>query len=586
MRREEIIAIAAPVLCPSSTPAMIVDTLACLILVLGVAFGISRPVVDRLRLAPAEGLVAGVGLSLVAAWAVAWTVFTTGFPLWGYWLLPVLAAAGLAAGWRGVRGFAADPAARDIAVGQLIVTGWCVGWLAFVRNHSGGAWMGDATEHWERTRFFLRDWPADRLFFDTYEMPARPPLSNLLTAAFMRITQADYAHFQVVMAALCSLAYLPVGLLAGRFGGRPAARIAAAVLMVNPLFLQNATYPWTKLPAVFFILSGLYFFLRVRDADESSGRAAVVCALLFGGAVVTHYSAGPYVGVLALAWAAMGWRRRDPGFARMTACAVAAGACVLAPWFIWSVAQYGWNGTFLSNSSVTSLGRWQGSHLAKIMLNLRDTLIPPQVRGFRGVLFRQASPWGIARDQLFLLYQLNLLLALGSVGCLAVIREAFRAAGAARPRDRLFWVLAVAGFVVLGLSVYGDREHYGMAHICLQSVVLLGLVFLASRWRNLGRGWRLALVAGWTVDFCLGIALQFAVEDFAIDRWLLPGRSIAEVSKTYTLVSQENLLEKIIAHHAFFADILQTPPALVLALLGAILCMALLRARRAPANPQ
>jgi hypothetical protein len=133
--------------------------------------------------------------------------------------------------------------------------------------------------------------------------------------------------------------------------------------------------------------------------------------------------------------------------------------------------------------------------------------------------------------------------------------------------------------------VYGDREHYGIVHICLQSVVLLGLAFLASRWRGMGRGWQLALVLGWTVDFCLGIALQFAVEDFAIDRWLLPGRNLLEVSQTYTLVSQENLREKIIAHFAYFADILTTPPALVLALLGAILCMALLRACRAPAGP-
>jgi 4-amino-4-deoxy-L-arabinose transferase-like glycosyltransferase len=564
---------------------MIADTLVCLLLVLGVAFGLSRPFIDRFRLAPAETVVAGAALSLIAAWAIAWAVFVTGFPLWGYWLLPALAAAGLAFGWRGAARLGADPAARDLMAGQLIVTAWCVAWLSFVRSHSGGAWMGDWLEHWQRALFFLRDWPRDTPFIDIFEMPARPPLANVLTAAFMEVTRADYAHFQVIMAALCSLAYLPVGLLAGRFGGGRAARVAAVVLMVNPLFLQNATYPWTKLPAVFFILGGLYFFLRVRDGDALSGRAAVVCALLLGGAVVTHYSAGPYVGVLALAWIAMGWgRRRDPGFLRMTAAAAAAGALVLAPWFAWSVAQYGWHATFLSNSSVTTLGKWQGSHVVKIALNLRDTVLPPQVRGFRGSLFRQSSRWGALRDQCFLLYQINLPLALGSVGCVAVAREALRAARAAEPRDRRFWTLALAGFVVLSVAVYGDREHYGIVHICLQSVVLCGLAFLASRWGGLGRGWQMALVIGWTADFCLGIALQFAVEDFAIDRWLFPGRGLPEVSQTYTLVSQENLREKIIAHFAYFADILATPPALVLALLGAIFCMALMRARRVPAS--
>jgi len=588
MGREEIIAIGARVLCHDAhrTP-MIVDMLACLLLVLGVAFGLSRPVADRLRLSPVETVVAGAALSLIAAWAVAWAVFVSGLPLGFYWLLPALAALGIALGWRGTARLVADPAARDLMAGQLIVTGWCVAWLSFVKNHSGGAWTGDSFEHWERAAYFLRAWPKDQLFLQIYELPARPPLVNVLTAAFMRMTQADYVHFQVIMTALCSVAYLPMGLLAGRFGGRPAARVAAVILMINPLFLQNATYPWTKLPAVFFILGGLYFFLRVRDDDEASGRAAIVCALMLGGAVVTHYSAGPYVAVLAAAWIAMGWGRRGgPGFVRMTAAAAAAGACVLAPWFLWSVSQYGWHGTFLSNSSVTSLGRWQGNHLLKVALNVRDTLLPPQVRGFHGTLFRQTSRWGALRDQCFLIYQINLPLALGSVGCVAVAREAWRAARSANAADRTFWSLALAGFVVLSVAVYGDREHYGVVHICLQSVVLLGLAFLASRWGALGRGWRVALVLGWAVDFCLGIALQFAVEDFAIDRWLLPGQNLGQVSETYTLVSQENLREKIIAQFAYFADILTTPPALVLALLGAIFCMALLRARRSPASRQ
>jgi 4-amino-4-deoxy-L-arabinose transferase-like glycosyltransferase len=569
---------------------MIVDTLACILLVLGVTFGLSLPFVRYFRLGAAESVVAGAALSLIAAWGFAWAIYISGAPLWTFGLLPVFAAASIvltSAGLRGTPRIALDPSARDLVVGQLIVTSWCVGWLAFIKSHSGGAWMGDSFEHWERAHFFLRQWPADRLFIDVFQLPARPPLANVLTAVFMRLTREDYAHYQIISAILCSLAYLPVGLLAGRFGGRSAARVAAVFLMVNPLFLQNATYPWTKLPAVFFILTGLYFFLRVRDDDGSSGRAAIACAISLGGAVLTHYSAGPYVATLALLWIVMGWQRAwRPPFPAMTAVAVLVGACVLAPWFIWSVTYYGWGGTFLSNSSVTTLGKWQGSHLVKIALNLRDTLIPPQVRGFSGTLFRQTSPWGTLRDQFFLLYQVNLLFALGSIGWIAVVREGWRESRLAAPRDRQFWVLALAGFVIGSIAVYGDREHYGITHICLQSVVLLGLGFLASRWEGIGPGCRVALVAGCVVDFCLGIALQFAVEDFAIDSWLNPGRPLAEVARTYSGVTQANLDEKIIAQMPYFSDTLTTPPALVLALLGAIFCMALLRARRPSANTE
>jgi 4-amino-4-deoxy-L-arabinose transferase-like glycosyltransferase len=569
---------------------MIADTLVCILLVLGVAFGISLNFIRFFRLSLAESVVAGAALSLVAAWGVAWAVFISGAPLWGYALLPAFAAAGIAltsASQRGAAGIVRDPGARDLVFGQLIVTGWCVGWLGFVRSHSGGAWTGDSYEHWERAHYFLHQWPDYRLFIDQFEMPARPPLANVLTAAFMQMTRSDYAHYQIITTVLCSLAYLPVGLLAGRFGGRRAARIAAVLVMLNPLFLQNSTYPWTKLMAVFFILTGLYFFLRVRDEDEASGRAAVVCALCLAGAVVTHYSAGPYVATLAVLWIAMGFQRGwRASFAWMTVVAVLAGACVLAPWFSWSVAEYGWAGTFLSNSSVTTLGKWQGSHLIKIALNLRDTLIPPQVRGFQGRLFRQSSPWGSLRDQCFILYQVNLLFALGCVGWVVAGREGWRESKAAAPGERAFWFLAIAGFVVGSIAVYGDREHYGITHICLQSVVLLGVAFIASRWENLPRGWKCALAAGCVADFVFGIALQFALEDFAIDLWLDPGRSLPDIARTYSAVAQENLDEKIIAQNPYFADILTARPALVLALLAAIFCMALLRARRPRAQPE
>jgi 4-amino-4-deoxy-L-arabinose transferase-like glycosyltransferase len=566
---------------------MIVDTLVCLILVLGVAFGLARPVVGRLGLGAAESLVAGAALSLIAAWAVAWTVFISGAPLSAYWLIPALAAIGLLVGRRSAAQLLSDPMARDLVWGQVIVTGWCVAWLSFVKAHTGGAWTGDSFEHWERARFFLRQWPRDRLFIEYYILPARPPLANVLTAAFMRMTTIDYAHFQVVTTALCSLAFLPAGLLAGRLGGRPASRMAAVILMLSPLFVQNATYPWTKLEAVFFILTGLYFFLRVRDRDAGSATAGVLCALSLGGAVVTHYSAGPYVVVLAAAWIAIGFGRKwDGPFLRLTLLCAGAGACVLTPWFAWSVAEYGWRGTFLSNSTVSMVAKNPGNPLVDMVLNMRDSLVPPQVRGFKGTIFAQTSPWGALRDQCFLVYQLNPLLALGCVGFIAVARELCRAARLATRRDRLFWTATIAGFFVVSFTTYGDRDHYGIGHICLQSLVLLGLAFLASRWGGLSRAWRLALIAGWAVDFCLGIALQFAVEDFAIDRWLTPGRNVMEVSKTYTLISQENIVEKFMTHLAYFADILPTPPVTVLALLGAILCLALVRVRRTPQLPQ
>jgi hypothetical protein len=564
---------------------MIADSLVCLLLVLVVTFGLSRPLVGWFGLGPAETVVAGAAFSLILAWAYAWAVFTSGAPLGAYAVLPVAACVFLAVGRRSLARLLADPAARDLAVGQLIVTAWCVAWLSFVTSYSGGAWTGDFVEHWQRALYFMRNWP-DSTFIEIYQLPARPPLSNVLTGAFMQMTHADFAHYQVIMGGLSSLAYLPVGLLAGRYGGRRAIRVAAALVMLNPLFVQNATYPWTKLHAAFFILSGLYFFLRVQDNDAHSPRAGIACALCLGGAVVTHYSAGPYVVVLAAAWVACGFGRHwDAAFLRTTGLAAAAGACVLAPWFLWSISQFGFQGTFLSNSSISMMQKAPGSPPVVAALNFRDTFVPPQLRGFHGTLFRQTSSWGTLRDQLFLVYQLNPLLALGSVGWLAVAVQAVRRARAAPRRQAFFWAASLAGVLLLSFAAYGDRDHYGIGHICLQSTVLGGLAFLASQWGAVGRAWRIALIAGCAVDFTLGIALQFAVENFAFDRWFDPSRSFAGMLGSYAVVTQGNLRWKIIAHLTYFADILQTPPALVLALLGAVLWMALLRVRKLPVDP-
>jgi 4-amino-4-deoxy-L-arabinose transferase-like glycosyltransferase len=564
---------------------MIVDSLLCLLVVLGVAFGLARPVVGRFGLRPAEEVVAGAVLSLLGAGALFWFVFTEGLPLWLDRLVPALAWAFLLVGARGFRRLLADPEARGLVTGQLVVTGWCVAALAFVRSYTGGAWTGDEIEHWERAIFFGRGLLPDHLFIGMYLLPARPPLVNLLDAGFLRVTNGDYAYYQVIMTTLCSLAYLPVGLLAGRFRGRPAAGMAALVLLVSPLFLQNSTYPWTKLPAAFFILAGFYFFLRVRDEDQGLGTAAVLCAVCLGGAVIAHYSAGPYVLVVAAGWIALGFRRRwDGRFLRLTLLSALAGAVVLLPWFGWSVEHFGARATFLSNTSVGMLHARPASPLVVMALNFRDNLVPPQVRGYHSGLFAQTSPWGTLRDNFFLLYQLNLLFVLGCVGWVVIAVQAVRAARRTARREAWFWGLSAAGVVLLSGATYLDRDHWGTTHICLQPAVLCALAFLASQWDRLGRRWRVALAAGWVLDVLLGIALQLGVEDYALDQWLNPQGSFGQMVGSFSVVAQNNIRWKFIAHLRYFADILPTPQVVMLALMGAILAMALVRARRDPAG--
>jgi len=91
--------------------------------------------------------------------------------------------------------------------------------------------------------------------------------------------------------------------LAAARGGSP----AAPVLMLSPLFVQNVTFPWTKLPAAFFRARGRA--AAVRNLREPTGHWHLgLAAALLAAAVLTHYSSAVWAVALGAGWAFSGWR--------------------------------------------------------------------------------------------------------------------------------------------------------------------------------------------------------------------------------------------------------------------------------------
>lgn len=573
---------------PARPPAflMMPDILGSLLLFALLTFGPGWWLAARLRATPAERLVASVVASWLALYLVGWIVYVAALPQAWFWSLPGVAVAGIAAGWGPLRELWRDPAARELVLAQALVTAWCVGWLALVVSYSGGGWMGDWFGHWQRADFFLQRGPVDIRFNGFDALTSRPPLANVVFGVGMALTRPDFAHYQLVLTFLGTLAFLPAALLAGRFAPttdpamrNTAIRVLAVLFLASPMFVQNATFAWTKLHAAFFTLAALHFLLRA--GTTGFPRAGILFSVTLAGALLTHYSAGPYALVFAAAWIGRGAGRwRDAAWWRETAGAATAGFAMLATWFGWALAVYGPRGTFLTNTTVTDQAATPGAQLAAALLNVRDTIVPHFLRTVDPALITQSSPWGAWRDWFFQLYQVNLIFIFGSLTWLAVLGALIAAARASPPRQRLAWGAGAVAVILLGVIVHAERDSWGLAHICLQPLVLAGLAMLAAWWTALTSAWRRLVVAGASIDAVLGIALHFGAQSFLLDQWLAPGRTAADTLASYSPATQVNWRAKFHYRHGFFGDAFAGYDLFVLILLALLLGLALARARR------
>ena len=82
------------------------------------------------------------------------------------------------------------------------------------------------------------------------------------------------------------------------------------------------------------------------------------------------------------------------------------------------------------------------------------------------------------------------------------------------PHDRrkhryAFWFWFVVVVTLLSIAVHGEYDYLGVAHICLQPVVLLGLTFAAVGLPHVPKAVRATGLVGLLVDAVLGIWLHF-----------------------------------------------------------------------------
>jgi hypothetical protein len=117
-----------------------------------------------------------------------------------------------------------------------------------------------------------------------------------------------------------------------------------------------------------------------------------------------------------------------------------------------------------------------------------------------------------------------------------------------------FWGLFVAaGFV--GVMAHPFLDPFGLAHICLQTLLIVGLGAIAGTWERWPALVQLLALGGLVVDLIFGVALHIAFqgrtygEGTAADAGILPGGPSPETSP-----GQSNWYERTNRHFLFLGD--------------------------------
>lgn len=521
-----------------------------LILFCTALFGLGAPWLALLRSwSPLERTTLAVAAALLTGWLAGFGVYVAGLSLSWFWLAPAAGLLLTVARPAAVLTLGRDPEVRGLLARTALLALWCLGWQALVASYSGAAWQGDWYEHYDRAHFFLARWPREFLFLDHYPLPARPPLVNVWSAVLMSASGGAFYHHQIFLTLLSSLVLLPASLLAARWNPRRSAQTCLLLIfMGSPLLVQNATFPWTKLPAAFFVLLAW----TQLTAAPAPGRL-LAAALALSGGLLAHYSTGVWVVAAGVAWLLChGHRLGEKALRLEFGLATIGAAAVLLTWLAWAVAHYGLATTFTQNTTVSLAPALSPmERLATAGANLLHTVCPVSLVGLDHPLLAQASPLGRFRDGWFILYQLRLWWALGSVGGLVAVWLLWQAP---RSADWRFGGIALTLAVGLNAVVHAQQDRLGLTHICLQPLVLLGLAWIAAGVDRVPRWLARLFAAGWLLDLLMGVGLHF----------LLQSRRFSLAQPDFTLAAQVNWQNKQTLGLTFLSDVHPTGWAFLL----------------------
>lgn len=381
-----------------------------------------------------------------------------------------------------------------------------------IRVYSGERWHSD----WHNQ--FLTSGVFSGLMeqVDINTLIKRPPLMDLVVSIYFRLLGNDGNVYFTVSTLLKSLVILPM-LLLMRFLApqqqKPSLHVSLLFVMcASPFLMQQITFSWTKLFAVFYLLLGAYFYLCFIQTDRR--RSLIVSGVLLSAATLVHWLALPYVASVTIfhLFYVVGTKRLTLLITPSVLSALLA-AGVLCPWFIWVLSKV---------SLQTYAGAYDPGYGTSEVLGFTEAIercatrlwvdvIPPLFRDFNtpDVIVKVRDNLFQLRDYIFLLYQRTILFAPGVLGICIALAGLFRLRKSESTKAsvvRFFWVFPVLGIVGSWLLISWN-EQAGMAHLYSQPLVCICLCFVAAALaRAKGRAFSWMLVT-LLIEMALGVWL-------------------------------------------------------------------------------
>lgn len=499
--------------------------IACLLLLFPVCAFVPGYLFTRKSRLPEElKLIQSISLSIMTIYLFAFLFYLLKFNWLPYGLLSALFLISAIAMRGEIFKLFSTPAVKNILVSYAIFTLWVLILLLCIRNYSGGDWWGDWQEHYERSLFFKDHSPLDVKFIGTWMLPARPPLYNVVVSFFLKLLGSEFYIYQATSVMLNSLVFFGACSALYVYAKRRQIKsannlfIMTLLLCFNPSVVQNITFLWTRPLTTFFVIYSLALYVMAIMENNLCLRR--LSYLNMGLATLTHYSAVPYLfGIVLMDLYFMVTRRVS-----LKESMANAGIFLMAfsTWIIFSLYHYGHKVTFGSNSTVSDSSVFGVKQTMLIICgNLVNTFIPHSLRSeslFKNYLYSPDTIISYMRDYFFLTYQTNFFFLFGSFGWLIVLCFLVKSTIAMTKEGGtenagLLWGFLV--FVVtLGIAVQARPAPFGVAHICLQPIAILGLAYVAVNYVHCHRYVRCLLWIFVAIDLTAGILLQIWMEHY------------------------------------------------------------------------